>query len=966
MKKQKSLRISTRIFLTYFGLIFMFAFVAVFCYQTMTSNRDTSKYVSHVVDPSLKAMDDLELMIVESKMLTTNWVFLRSDIDDKQALKNLHNVRYPALKGRIDSLAFKWENKSASDSLDAILTDFEALIRIQKQITHKLVDFEDYDDPSLKFDAESTLEDLILPHTNNIINKLHSVKAIKKARKIALEDKVAQSTVNLRNFVSAILVIFIIMCIIMSIYMTNIITKPILRIRRAINTLGLGKLDEIETIGRNDEISEMITSVNTLVKNLKQTSEFANSIGKGNFKIEHTPLSDDDELGKALINMKTNLAKFSAEERDRNWLNQGINEVGELLRKDHDNPLNLSTKVLNYVVNYVNALQGAAYRVQTFNQNKIIELMATNGFSFNQKAKENLQPGEGFIGQCVVDKRTRTIATIDGVDPIYMGTNAITPKQILVLPMVIDEDVKAVFELSTLEPFSPLAIEFLNRVAGMMAATIDLIERKHTTESLLQEAQKLNTELSYKEEALRFANQKMEEKAHILEEQNEAIRTKNESLEIAREAIRVKADELERANLYKSEFLANMSHELRTPLNSILILSNLLVENKPANLNDKQVEYSKVIQKSGSDLLMLINDILDLSKIESKNMELDVEDINIADWANDINMLFAEVAKNKGIHFTVALDKSIPAILPSDSMRLSQVVKNLLSNAFKFTAANGVVSMRVYNAVATSKYNRDKVQGDALCIEIADTGIGIAPEKQQAIFEPFRQADGSTSRKFGGTGLGLSISRELSLLLGGEMTLESEPGKGSIFRLFVPLTNVQSIITPSLSSYKSIDTAVVEKTEVVFTPQLQQPEHAVTQGPLPDYNLAAYKLLLVDDDMRNIYSLTSILDDYKPNIVIATNGLEALEKLEEHTDIDLVLMDIMMPVMDGFEAMQKIRNEMNLKSLPIIAVTAKAMKGDGDKCKEAGASDYLPKPVSKEKLIQCIAHWLNINKAIAV
>ncbi len=965
MKKQSSLRISTRIFLTYFGLIFMFAFVAVFCYQTMTSNRDTSKYVSHVVDPSLKAMDDLELMIVESKMLTTNWVFLRSDEADKQALKKLHNIRYPALKSQIDSLTFKWENRVAADSLNIVLINFEALIRTQKQITFKLVDFEDYDDPSLKFDAESTLEDKILPQTNSIINKLHTVKDIKKKRKILLENKVAESTVNLRNFVSVILVIFIIMCIIMSIYMTNIITKPILRIRSAINTLGVGKLEEIETIGRNDEISEMITSVNTLVKNLKQTSEFANSIGVGNFKIEHTPLSDDDELGKALINMKTNLAKFSAEERDRNWLNQGINEVGELLRKDHDNPFQLSTKVLGYVVNYVNALQGAAYRVQHFGADKIIELMATNGFSFSQKAKENVYPGQGFIGQCVVDKKTRIIAATEALEPIYMGTNAITPKQILVLPMVIDEDVKAIFELSTFEPFSPLAMEFFSRVGNMMAATIDLIERKHTTESLLLEAQKLNTELSLKEEALLAANQKMEEKAHMLEEQNEAIRTKNESLEIAREAIRVKADELERANLYKSEFLANMSHELRTPLNSILILSNLLVENKPANLNDKQVEYSKVIQKSGSDLLMLINDILDLSKIESKNMELEVEDVNIAEWANDINMLFAEVAKNKGIHFTVALDKDIAANLPTDRMRLSQVIKNLLSNAFKFTAANGSVNMRVYNAINTSKYNRDKIQGSALCIEVADSGIGIAPEKQQAIFEPFRQADGSTSRKFGGTGLGLSISRELSLLLGGEMTLESEPGKGSIFRLFVPLGSVETLISSSLSSYKKPEIAVVENKVTV----LQQPQVVVNTlptGAAPDYNLAAYKLLLVDDDMRNIYSLTSILDDYKPNIVIATNGLEAIEKLNEHTDIDLVLMDIMMPIMDGFEAMQKIRNEMNLKSLPIIAVTAKAMKGDGDKCKEAGASDYLPKPVSKEKLINCIAHWLNINKAIAV
>jgi two-component system chemotaxis sensor kinase CheA len=356
-------------------------------------------------------------------------------------------------------------------------------------------------------------------------------------------------------------------------------------------------------------------------------------------------------------------------------------------------------------------------------------------------------------------------------------------------------------------------------------------------------------------------------------------------------------------------------------------------------------------------------DILDISKIESNHMELDVQAVNIKEWAKDINMLFDEVAKNKGIRFTVVMDKDVPEILDTDRMRLSQVIKNLLSNAFKFTAAKGVVSLRV-SKDTTGNHSIDNLKGkNALCFEVADSGIGIPDDVQQLIFEPFRQADGSTSRKFGGTGLGLSISKELSALLGGVMTLESAVGKGSIFRLFIPLeVQEQTMAMPHPiinhipgninAAYESTIPAVVKTDAEEFS--------------IASFNLAAYKILVVDDDMRNIFSLTSILDDYKPQIVIANNGQEALDMLKEHTDIDIVLMDIMMPVMDGYEAMTRIRKDLKLVDLPIISVTANAMVGDDVICKRAGASDYLPKPVSKKGLIECIAKWLNFNRAVAV
>lgn len=956
------LGISQRIFLSYSSLIVLCALLSVFCYNMLINTKESSNYISEVVDPSLKAMDDFELLVVESKMLTTNWVFLRSKEDDKKALKRLHAIHFPELKSRLKVLAQHWNNKPLADSLHNTIADFESLILDQKNVTQKLLSFEDYDDPAQKLDAESLLEETVLPKTALLMDKVHYIINSQKVQKANLQNAINDMSGYMRNLVISVLALFVLVSLILGFYMSNIITKPIITIKDGINALGLGKLAEIKSSRRNDEIGEMINSVNHLVNNLRQTTEFANNIGKGNFTAEHTPLSKHDELGAALIDMKLNLTKFNAEERDRNWTNQGLNEVGDILRDNQDSVMKLSDKVLQHMVGYTHSIQGVFYRLHTEEGKEpyLKFLIASNNFTNHDTAKE-IPLGYGTIGQVAL-KQQHAIIPVDDVE--IEGEKV---KQLVYTPLVFEGELMGVIELAARIEFTDLHTDWVYKVASMTASTCDIIKRKQTTEHLLKEARKLNTELIVKEDALRQANQKMQEKAIELEKQNEAIRTKNESLEIAREAIRVKAEELEKANKYKSEFLANMSHELRTPLNSIIILSNLLSENKGHNLTNKQVEYAKVIQKSGNDLLELINDILDISKIESNHMELDLQEVNIKDWANDIQMLFSEVAKNKGIRFTVAMDKSIPDLIETDRMRLSQVIKNLLSNAFKFTDAKGVVSLRVTKDL-TGNHSTESLNGkDVLCFEVADSGIGIPEEKQQLIFEPFRQADGSTSRKFGGTGLGLSISKELANLLGGVMTLESTVGKGSTFRLFIPLQIDELPVAASqLASPVFSVSPAIEQQKLTMVPAVVVTEADKAVVDNSTLNLAAYKILVVDDDMRNIFSLTSILDDYKPQIVIANNGQEALDKLQEHTDIDLVLMDIMMPIMDGYEAMKRIRKDLKLTHLPIISVTANAMVGDDEICKRAGASDYLPKPVSKKVLIECIAKWLNLNRAVAV
>lgn len=962
MKMKLKLGISQRIFLSFSALIALCALLSVFCYNILINAKESSNYISEVADPSLKAMDEFELLIVESKMLTTNWVFLRSKVDDKVALKKLHNEQFPAMKTRLEGLAKHWTNRAMADTLMSTISNFEDLVLQQKLVTQKLQTFADYDDPFQKLDAESSLEEVVLPQTAVIIEKLHRIINNQKVQKVNLQNAIDDMSAYMRNLVISVLALFVLVSLILGFYMSNIITKPIIAIKDSINALGLGKLVEIDKSPRNDEIGEMINSVNNLVTNLRQTTEFANSIGKGNFNVDHTPLSKHDELGAALLDMKLNLTKFTGEERDRNWTNQGLNEISEILRKNHDSISKLTENVLAYVIEYTGAMQGAFYRFESKDAaNPHLQLLTANSVSYSELLEEKVGVGQGVLGQVAANKTPQLI----NLAPMPQSNGGKPqPRQLVYTPLIFEGELIGVLVLGTLKPFAALQTSWINHVAEMTASTCNTIIRKQTTEYLLKEARKLNTELIVKEDALRQANQKMQEKAHELEVQNEAIRTKNESLEIAREAIRVKAEELERANQYKSEFLANMSHELRTPLNSVIILSNLLSENKGQNLTAKQVEYAKVIQKSGNDLLELINDILDISKIESKHMELDVQDVDIKDWANDINMLFSEVAVNKGIHFTVAMDKSIPDIIKTDRMRLSQVIKNLLSNAFKFTSAKGSVSLRI--AIDTSgNHNKESLKGkEAICLEVSDSGIGIPLEKQQLIFEPFRQADGSTSRKFGGTGLGLSISKELSTLLGGVMTLESTVGKGSTFRLFIPLNVEQQPQAEPQPVVNNIPNPITQLGTVPAVVLTEEDKMAPADGS--SLNLAAYKILVVDDDMRNIFSLTSILDDYSPKIVIANNGQEALDKLQEHTDVDIVLMDIMMPIMDGYEAMKRIRKDLKLTHLPIISVTANAMVGDDEICKRAGASDYLPKPVSKKVLIECICKWLNLSRAVAV
>ncbi|MBF0370071.1 MAG: response regulator [Magnetococcales bacterium] len=419
------------------------------------------------------------------------------------------------------------------------------------------------------------------------------------------------------------------------------------------------------------------------------------------------------------------------------------------------------------------------------------------------------------------------------------------------------------------------------------------------------------------------------------------------AMAMAADVFKEKAHELENASRYKSEFLANMSHELRTPLNSLLILSKVLSNNEHGNLSHSQVDSATVIHESGSDLLRLINDILDLSKVEAGRMDLYVEEKSFADFISSIERMFRPVAEKKGLLFEANIGDGVPSALESDWSKVEQIVRNFLSNALKFTA-EGSVTVRVEQPRRGLVFmSPDLTAANCVGVTVSDTGIGIPQDKREQIFEAFRQADGSTSRKFGGTGLGLSISRKFTELIGGEIKVESEEDHGSSFTLYLPL------------HFPSALDRVERAAKVGGKPGQDREEDARKAIAFRDFTRT---ILVVDDDRRNVFALKQALEGRVGQVLTAHNGRQALDVMNEHPDIDLVLMDIMMPEMNGYEAMQAIREQTRFSKLPVVALTAKAMPGDREQCLEAGASDYLAKPVDAEKLLLTLADWLGNPK----
>jgi signal transduction histidine kinase/ActR/RegA family two-component response regulator/HAMP domain-containing protein len=655
------------------------------------------------------------------------------------------------------------------------------------------------------------------------------------------------------------------------------LTSQVRAIAEVSTAVTKGDLTRSITVEAQGEVAALKDNINQMIANLKDTTQ---------------KNTEQDWL-------KTNLARFSGMMQGQ----RSITAVAQL--------------IMSELTPLVDARHGAFFMAETEpeKEDPTLNLIASYAFTERRGVLNKYRLKEGLVGQCAFEKK-RILITQPDENYLRISSSLleITPKNIIVLPVLFEGELKAVIELASLKPFTQNYISFLDQLMDSVGVILNMISSSMRTEELLQELKRSNVEL--------------EAQATELEDKAKLLEVKNQEVELASRSLEEKAEQLSLISKYKSEFLANMSHELRTPLNSLLILSKTLADNKDGNLNSDQVKYARTVHSAGNDLLALINEILDLSKVEAGKMPVNPKEVEMQDVVTYLEQTFKPVAEHKSLEFLIERERGVPDALFTDESRLQQILKNLLSNAFKFTE-KGLVRLHIGKT-------QSSVGGDMIVFSVTDTGIGIPFEKQKLIFEAFQQADGTTSRKYGGTGLGLTISREIARLLGGIIEVESEPGQGSTFRLALP------------EKYAGPDISPVQDERETVPPRAPLP---------PGIDFTGRKILVVDDDIRNIFAVGSVLKANGMEVTHAENGKQALDILEKNHDIDLILMDTMMPEMDGLEAIHFIRENPLYHNVPIISLTAKAMKGDREKCLEAGASDYITKPVNEETLLSAIYEW---------
>ncbi|HWZ21065.1 MAG TPA: response regulator, partial [Cytophagaceae bacterium] len=657
------------------------------------------------------------------------------------------------------------------------------------------------------------------------------------------------------------------------------------------------------------------------------------------------------------INLRA-LRKAEKESNNKNWLLTGNFELNEKTRGERE-AKELSASVISQLCNYLEAQIGEIYLYE----NGVLNF--SGGYAFHLgNQKSTIKLGEGLAGQAALEKKMIVYTQVpDDYIKINSGLGNTTPKNIILLPLLQDGSLKGVVEIGRTQTFSDLDTQFLTMIAENLAIVFSAAESRTKLKELLEETQRQAEELETQQEELRQTNEELHEKTELLEKseselkvQQEELQQSNEELEEkanlleeqkerlerAKIDIETKATELETTSKYKSEFLANMSHELRTPLNSILILSQLLSEDKNKSLGEKEIEFSKIIYNSGSDLLNLINEILDLSKIESGKMELEISEVTIDEIKTDIVSMFSELVKSKEIEFSIHHRENELKVITTDNQRLEQILKNLLSNAVKFTDKQGKITLSIERAKPGISFKNKALENtqDVLAFAVTDTGIGISPDKLSMIFEAFQQADGSTKRKYGGTGLGLSISRELAYALGGEIQVKSEEEVGSTFTLYIPSKfNASSLSSP-------VREFIIKENDTTHTLK-QIPSHV--EERIDDLNNIKGNqkiILIMEDDPAFSKILLQFVRQRNYKGIIASQGNTGLSYARQHKP-DAILLDMKLPVMDGEDVLKILKNDPELRHIPVQVISGYDKRKEG---MELGAFDFMQKPISSDDL----------------
>jgi HAMP domain-containing protein/signal transduction histidine kinase/ActR/RegA family two-component response regulator len=671
---------------------------------------------------------------------------------------------------------------------------------------------------------------------------------------------------------------------------------------------------------------DLTDNVNQLAGNLtaqvRAIGEVSTAVAKGDLTRSITAEAQGEVavLKDNINQMIANLKDTTHKNREQDWLKTNLARFSSMMQGQRS-VFSVAQLVMSELTPLVDAQHGAFYLMEPDGDESALILVASYGFGIRKGLSNRYRLQESLIGQCAFEKRRILLSDVPKeFISISSGMGEASPRCVIVLPVLFEGEAKAVIELASFNAFSPIHLTFLDQLMGSVGVILNMISTSMRTEELLQQLKKSNAELGAQAAELN-------EKAKLLE-------VKNSEVELASRSLEEKAEQLQLISKYKSEFLANMSHELRTPLNSLLILSQLLAENRNQNLTPEQVKFAQTVYTSGHELLSLINEILDLSKVEAGKMPITPVRVPLEEVRDYLEQSFRHVAGQKDLSFEIRVEAGLPAAIYTDVNRLRQILKNLLSNAFKFTSEGGVLVRMI----------PDRLDGNkGVAFSVQDSGIGIPLAKQKLIFEAFQQGDGTTSRKYGGTGLGLTISREIAKLLGGAIDVTSSVGSGSTFTLHLPEAYEGGVPDSGLR-------------EGGVTPSSRQHDDAIPSLP-ENVDFSGTKVLLVDDDLRNIFALRTVLEGRGITVRHAVNGRLALEALDTEHDIDLVLMDTMMPELDGLSTIRKIRESARFAQLPIISLTAKAMQGDREKALEAGASGYITKPVEPSTLLSVIHHW---------
>nr|WP_237552748.1 HAMP domain-containing protein [Streptomyces sp. SID5789] len=807
--------------------------------------------------------------------------------------------------------------------------------------------------------------------------------------------------------------------------------EEVTRVAREVGTEGqLGGQARVRDVdGTWRDLTESVNEMaGNLTRQVRAIARVATAVTRGdlNLKIDVDASGEISELQDYINKMIANLRDTTIANKEQDWLKGNLARISGLMQGRRDLQ-DVASLIMSELTPVVSAQHGAFFLAmplvvdgqdQAGAQEDQYELRMLGSYGYSMGSMPtSFRPGEALVGTAAEEKRTILVENApSGYLKISSGLGEAPPAQVIVLPVLFEGQVLGVIELASFTPFTQIQKDFLNQIAEMIATSVNTISVNTKTEVLLSQSQELteqlrerSEELEQRQKALQSSNAELEEKAELLAQQNRDIEVKNTEIEEARQVLEERAEQLAVSMRYKSEFLANMSHELRTPLNSLLILAKLLADNADANLSPKQVEFAETIHGAGSDLLQLINDILDLSKVEAGKMDVSPTRIALVQLVDYVEATFRPLTAEKGLDLSVRVSPELPATLHTDEQRLLQVLRNLLSNAVKFTDSGAVElvirparddvphGIREQLLEAGSMTDPD---AELIAFSVSDTGIGIAAGKMRVIFEAFKQADGTTSRKYGGTGLGLSISREIAQLLGGEIHAQSETGRGSTFTLYLPLRpselpshgypqplppagggelpagsgatdelpETEAETPAEVRSYQDSQNGAgalfrhrrrsAETEELPAVRERQPgPEQETTQSSR-GIRFGGQKVLIVDDDIRNVFALTSVLEQHGLSVLYAENGREGIEVLEQHEDVAVVLMDIMMPEMDGYATTTAIRRMPQFAGLPIIALTAKAMKGDREKAIESGASDYVTKPVDPDHLLTVMQQWM--------